>query len=107
MSDRKEDEVRSIQTNTPDTAGSPRPLTSSSPYWQRALLLPLTILAWMVIGIIVLWLLGHILHALLVIVLAVIVTFAVAPLVQLFERRLIRPFAIAIAYLLGIGIMLG
>lgn len=107
MSDHREDGVRSTQINKPETERFPQPLAPSSQNWQRALLLPLTILAWMAIGIIVLWLLGHIAHALLVIVLAVIVTFAVAPLVQLFERRLTRPLAIAIAYLLGIGIVLG
>ena len=107
MPDNREDGITSIRANETDTAGFPRPLTSSSQNWQRALLLPLTILAWMAIGIIVLWLLGHVAHAVLIIVLAVIVTFAVAPLVQLFERWLSRPLAIAISYLLGIGIVLG
>ena len=79
-----------------------RPKTGSS-----CLFCPLTILAWLVIAIIVLWLLGHIAHSLVVIVLAVIVTFAVAPLVRLLQRQLTRPLAIAIAYLLGIGIVIG
>lgn len=107
MSNNNEGEVRLIQTNKAEPERFPQPLKPSTQNWQRALLLPLTILAWMVIGIIALWLLGHIAHAVLVIVLAVIVTFAVAPLVQLFERRLSRSLAIAISYLLGIGIVLG
>lgn len=76
-------------------------------YWQRALFLPLSILAWMVIAIIALWLLDHIPHALVVLVLAVVVTFALAPLVSLLRRWLSRPFAIAGAYLLGIGVVIG
>jgi predicted PurR-regulated permease PerM len=107
MSDNREDGVRSTQIGKPETEKFSQALKSETQNWQRALLLPLTILAWMAIGIIVLWLLGHIAHAVLVIALAVIVTFAVAPLVQLFERRLTRPLAIATAYLLGIGIVLG
>ena len=107
MSDHRDDGIRSVQANKSETERFAQPLISSSQNWQRALLLPLMILAWMAIGIILLWLLGHIAHALLVIVLAVIVTFAVAPLVQLLERRLTRSLAILIAYLLGIGIVLG
>ena len=107
MSDTREDGGRSAQTNKPETEKFSQPLKSETQNWQRALLLPLTILAWLAIGIILLWLLSHIAHAVLVIALAIIVTFAVAPLVQLFERRLSRPLAIAIAYLFGIGIVLG
>src|ERR1043165_434459 len=99
MPDTREDRVRVISTNQSETEKVSTPLKSETQNWQRALLLPLTILAWLAIGIILLWLLGHIAHAVLVIALAVIVTFAVAPLVQLFERRLSRPLAIAIAYL--------
>src|ERR1041385_5640932 len=106
MSDTREDGGRSAQTNKPETEKFSQPLKSETQNWQRALLLPLTILAWLAIGIILLWLLSHIAHAVLVIALAIIVTFAVAPLVQLFERRLRRPLAIAIAYLFGIGIVL-
>jgi len=40
-------------------------------------------------------------------VLAVVVTFALAPLVSLLRRWLSRPFAIAGAYLLGIGVVIG
>src|SRR5512141_2347838 len=105
MSDDREDRVRSTQVRVQvDKPGSERDaqlLSTSSQNWQRALFLPLTILAWLVIAIIVLWLLGHITHSLVVIILAVIVTFAVAPLVRLLQRHLTRPVAIAIAYLFG------
>ncbi len=59
------------------------------------------------IGIIVLWLLGHITHALVVIVLAVILSFALSPLVKLLRRWLSRPLAVAGAYLVGVAIIVG
>jgi predicted PurR-regulated permease PerM len=110
MTDKREEGGRSTQINVqvekPEAERSPQAL-SSSQRWQRALFLPLTILAWLVIGIIVLWLLGHVAHSLVVVVLAVIISFAVAPLVRLFQRQFTRPLAIAIAYLLGIGVVIG
>jgi predicted PurR-regulated permease PerM len=109
MTDNKKEGVESarIKVDAPETQGSSHSVSSSNQNWQRALFLPLTILAWLVIAIIVLWLLGHVAHSLVVIVLAVIVTFAVAPLVRLLQRQLTRPLAIVIAYLLGIGILVG
>lgn len=111
MTDSREDKVRAAQlkasTDRPGIERIPPPQISSNQNWQRALFLPLTILAWLVIGIIVLWLLGHVTHSLVVIVLAVIVSFAMAPLVRLLQRQLSRPLAIAIAYLVGIGIVIG
>ncbi len=110
MTDSRENELGTAQirvsTERPET-NPLSPMPASSPNWQRALFLPLTILAWLVIGIIVLWLLGHITHSLVVVVLAVIVTFAVAPLVNLLKGGVARPFAIAAAYLLGLGIVIG
>src|SRR5512142_388900 len=75
--------------------------------WQRALYLPLTILAWLVVGILLLWLLRHVTHALVVVVLAVIVAFALAPLVELLRRWLNRPLAITAAYFVGVAIIVG
>src|SRR5262245_13276778 len=68
----------------------------------RALLIPLVILAWLGVLVGVVWLLSHVAHMILVAVLATVVAFAVAPLVELFSRRLPTPVAIAIAYLLTV-----
>jgi predicted PurR-regulated permease PerM len=73
--------------------------------WQRAFYLPLTILAWLALVIVAGWLLAKVAHALLVIVLAVIIAFALTPLVRLFRRWFHRPIAVAIAYLVGIAIV--
>lgn len=67
--------------------------------WRR-LLLPLTILAWLAVAIVAVWLLGHVARTLLLVVLAVIVAFAVTPLVNLLARFLPRGLALAFAYVL-------
>jgi predicted PurR-regulated permease PerM len=68
---------------------------------------PLTILAWLAVLLVVGWLLGHVIRTLVMIVLAVILAFALAPLVVLLARWLRRPFAIAGAYAFGVAIVLG
>lgn len=69
--------------------------------------MPLTLLAWLAVGIVIFWLLGHVTHALVVVILAVIVAFALAPLVALLRRRLTRPLAVASAYMVGVAIFIG
>jgi predicted PurR-regulated permease PerM len=75
--------------------------------WPRLLLVPLTILAWLAVLLVVSWLLGHVIRTLVMIVLAVILAFALAPLVVLLTRWLRRPYAIAGAYALGVAVVLG
>jgi predicted PurR-regulated permease PerM len=73
----------------------------------RALLVPLTILAWLAVLLVAGWLLGHVAHALLILVLATVITFAVVPLVSLLSRWLPRAVAIALAYLLAFALIFG
>lgn len=101
MANRREDWDKS------DHQSPIRPLPRSSDSWQRALYLPLTLLAWLAVGIVIFWLLGHVTHALVVVILAVIVAFALAPLVALLRRRLTRPLAVASAYMVGVAIFIG
>jgi predicted PurR-regulated permease PerM len=75
--------------------------------WQRALFLPLIILAWLAVLVVCLWLLAHVTKTLLVLVLSGIVAFALTPLVTLFSRWMPRGLAIALAYILGFGVLLG
>jgi len=89
---------------------SDRPLLGSrpvSPSWQRALYLPLIILAWLAVVVIAGWLLTHVAKTLLVLVLSGIVAYALTPLVALFSRWGPRWLAIALAYVLGFSILLG
>src|SRR5579872_3270086 len=75
--------------------------------WLRALLIPLTILAWLAVVVILLWVLGHIPKTILTLVLSGIVAFALTPLVTLFSRVMPRNLAIALAYFLGFTVLLG
>ena len=75
--------------------------------WPRALLLPLTILAWLAVLVVIGWLLQHVARTLLMVVLAVVVAFAVSPLVNLLSRFLPRMVALALAYLLAFLVLVG
>ena len=75
--------------------------------WQRALYIPLIVLAWLAILLIGGWLLSHIVKTLLTLVLSGIVAFALTPLVTLMARRLPHGLAIVVAYVLGFVVLLG
>ncbi|HZQ49125.1 MAG TPA: AI-2E family transporter [Candidatus Dormibacteraeota bacterium] len=68
----------------------------------RALLVPLVILAWLGVLVGVVWLLAHVAHTILVIVLATVVAFAVAPLVRILRRFVPGPVATGVAYLITV-----
>jgi predicted PurR-regulated permease PerM len=96
------------------TTATPRPLASAEltapaamGTWQRALFLPLTILAWLAVLLVAVWLLGHVTRTLLLIVLSTVLAFAFTPLANLLARRMPRPLALGLAYLLGVGLVLG
>ena len=67
----------------------------------------MTILSWLAVLLVAAWLLSHIAHAILVLVLATLITFALVPLVSLLSRWMPRAAAIAIAYVLGFGLIFG
>lgn len=75
--------------------------------WPRALLIPLTILAWLGVLLVLGWLLQHVTRTLLMVVLAVVVAFAVTPVVNLLDRLLPRMAALALTYLIAFLIILG
>src|SRR5437763_14582628 len=75
--------------------------------WQRALFIPLTILAWLAVLIVVGWLMTHLVKTILTLIFAGIVAFALTPLVNLLGRWMPRGLAIAAAYLLGFTIIFG
>jgi predicted PurR-regulated permease PerM len=79
----------------------------SSRDWLRSLLIPLTILAWMAVAVVALWLLGHIARTLLLLGVGIIIAVALSPVVNVLARWLPRVLAIAIAYLLGFGLLFG
>jgi predicted PurR-regulated permease PerM len=75
--------------------------------WQRALVLPLIVLVWLAVLVLVGWLLGHITRTILVIVLSAVIAFAFTPLANQLQRWLPRGWAIGLAYLLGLILVLG
>jgi predicted PurR-regulated permease PerM len=73
----------------------------------RALLVPLVVLAWFAVLLVAAWLLSHVMHAVLILCLSTVVAFGLSPLVDLLERRVPRILAIAIAYVLGVALLVG
>ena len=81
--------------------------TTAERDWQQALFIPLTILAWLAVIVIALWLVSHVAKTILTLVLSGIVAFALTPLVGLLNRWLPRGLAIAVAYIFGFGVIIG
>jgi predicted PurR-regulated permease PerM len=75
--------------------------------WIRALLIPLIILAWLALAVLAFWLLSHVTRAIIMLVLAGIIAYAITPLVNLLSRKLPRPVSLAIAYVVCFGLVLG
>jgi predicted PurR-regulated permease PerM len=75
--------------------------------WQRALVLPLIVLAWLAVAVVVVWLLSHITRTILLVVLAAVLAFALRPLADFFDRWVPRAVAIGLAYLLGMSVVFG
>ncbi len=75
--------------------------------WLRALVLPLIVLAWLALAVLGLWVLSHFTRTILLLVLATVLAFALAPLAKLFGRWMARPFAIGLAYIVGLSVVFG
>jgi predicted PurR-regulated permease PerM len=78
-----------------------------NPRLQRALLIPLVVLAWLALAVVVVWLLSHVTRALLIVVLATLIAFALTPLINLLTRWMPRGIAIALSYLVGFLLVFG
>jgi predicted PurR-regulated permease PerM len=72
-----------------------------------AVLVPLVILAWLAVLVVVGWLLGHLTKTILLVVLAAVLAFALTPLANRFARWMPRALALGLAYLIGVGVVLG
>jgi predicted PurR-regulated permease PerM len=78
-----------------------------NPRLQRALLIPLVILAWLGLAVVVVWLLSHVTRALLIVVVATLIAFALTPLINLLARWIPRGIAIGLSYLVGFILIFG
>jgi predicted PurR-regulated permease PerM len=75
----------------------------SAARWTRRRDIPLAILGWMALGVLALWGISHIAHSLLMLVIAALLAYAIAPAVRLLERFLPRLPAIVLVYLVFLG----
>src|SRR3984893_3320894 len=71
--------------------------------WMRRVGLPLAILAWTGVALLILWLAGHVIQTLLLLTLAALLAYALAPAVKFLERMMPRFLAILIVYLIVLG----
>src|SRR5438309_9303879 len=71
--------------------------------WMRRVGLPLAILAWTGVALLILWLAGHVIQTLLLLTMAALLAYALAPAVKFLERVMPRFLAILIIYLIVLG----
>jgi predicted PurR-regulated permease PerM len=98
MSPNTTDTVRKMAKTDASPAGRPR---------AKKLIIALTVLAFLAIGAVALFAISLILTAVIVLMLSALFAYFIYPLVQLFQRRLPRPLAIALAFLLVAGVLAG
>jgi predicted PurR-regulated permease PerM len=67
--------------------------------WKRRRDIPLAILGWIAVAAVILWAAGHVARSLLLLAIAALLAFALAPAVKLFQRVMPRILAILIVYL--------
>ncbi len=73
--------------------------------WTKRLIVVLTILACIVMGAIILYALSLISNALIVVLISALLAYMMYPFTQLLQRRLPRPLAIAIAYVVVMAVL--
>jgi predicted PurR-regulated permease PerM len=78
---------------------------SSSPNWARRRDIAFALIGWFIILAIALWAVAHIIGALLTVGVAALLAYAIAPIVRLLTRRMPRPLAIAVTYVLAVGVL--
>lgn len=71
--------------------------------WMRRVGLPLAILAWTGVALLILWLAGHVIQALLLLTFAALLAYALAPAVKLLQRVMPRFLAILLVYLVALS----
>jgi predicted PurR-regulated permease PerM len=71
--------------------------------WARRRDIPIATLAWTALVLLILWGAGHIIRALLLLLIAALLAFVLAPLVQIFQKVMPRFLAILFVYLVVLG----
>ncbi|QBD79621.1 AI-2E family transporter [Ktedonosporobacter rubrisoli] len=81
----------------------PPPTEEQAAKWARRRDIPLAILAWIALIAVILWAASHIIRAILLLAIAALFAYALAPVVKLLERIMPRLMAILIVYLVILG----
>src|SRR5215470_13148026 len=68
--------------------------------WARRRDVPIAILAWTAVVAVILWAAGHIIRALLLLAIAALLAYALAPAVKLLQRFMPRALAVFIVYII-------
>ncbi len=87
---------------------SSAPRTTSRPSWSGVppwVYLPISILGWLGVIVISLWLASHILHTILLVVLASLIAFALYPAIDVVARIMPRLLALLIVYVVFLGLV--
>lgn len=71
--------------------------------WIPRFGLPLAILAWTAVTLLILWLAGHVIHTLLLLVFAALLAYSLAPAAKFLERVMPRVLAILVVYVIVLG----
>jgi predicted PurR-regulated permease PerM len=80
--------------------------TTSTTVWTRRLIILLTILAAIALAFVIIWGASHIGTTILILVLAALIAYTIAPVIERFHHVMPRPVAILLAYLIVL-ILLG
>lgn len=88
---------------------SATPRSQSSSKWAERRDIPIAILAWIALGVVVIWASGYVIRTLLVVTVAALLAYALVPAVRLLNRFMPRVVAIVIVYLVvlsGLSVLL-
>ena len=96
-----------MSPNTTDTARkmASTDVLPSGRAWSKRLIIALTVLAFIAIGSVALYAISLILTAVVLLLFSALYAYFIYPLVQVLQRRLTRPLAIAVAYLLVASVL--
>jgi predicted PurR-regulated permease PerM len=93
----REESVHSL--STPHSHAS----KGSNIIWERRRDIPITILAWTILVVLLIWGASHIVRTLLILTIAGLLAYALLPLVKLFERVMPRFLAVLLVYIVVFG----
>jgi predicted PurR-regulated permease PerM len=83
------------------------PVSPAYPAWARRRDVTMTVVLWVVLAVAVVWAASYFIHPVLIVALAGLLAYAVAPAVRMLARKLPLPLAIVLVYLALIGFVGG